>query len=98
MPAAKPDPRRSPTPYALNVRLTKAQYAHLLIRADRAGSMGAALRAILDEAIDTTVVYTGPDEHDIPTNANWRSILENVDLDHLDPDEVARLLVDDDTP
>jgi hypothetical protein len=89
MPAQKPDTqRRSPTPYALQVRLTKAQYAYLLLHAEAAGSMGAALRVVLDDKIDTTPVYNdlGDDYQGPPSVAStsMRWVLEHADLDNLD--------------
>jgi hypothetical protein len=88
MPAQKPDPKRSRLAYALQLRLTKAQYAYLLLRADENGSMAEALRQVLDDAIDSQPVYADlGDDYDGPamrTGTGMRSILEHVDLDNLD--------------
>lgn len=99
MPAQKPDTqRRSPTPYALQVRLTKAQYAYLLLFADSAGSMGAALRQVLDEKIDNTPLRNEglPEGHPGEiASRSCRWVLEHADLDNLDQDELAQLLARD---
>lgn len=95
MPAQKPQLNRSPTPFALQVRLTKAQYAYLLLYADRDGSMGATVRRVIDEAIDATPVVTGPEGDEQESGARLRWVLEHADIDSLDPDELAQLLARD---
>jgi plasmid stability protein len=53
MPAQKPRPNRQPLPHILNIRISLAQYRHLLLQAERHGvSTAAAAREILDAAID----------------------------------------------
>jgi hypothetical protein len=102
MPKQKPDPHRSRLAYALQLRLTKAQYAHLLVRAEEGegGSMAAALRALIDESIDTTTVYNEgvPEDHPGAVAGGgglWRSLLENTNLDALDPEALAAMLRDE---
>ena len=94
MPAQKPQANRSPTPFALQVRLTKPQYAYLLLYADHYGSMGAALRHVLDQVIDDTQLVTGPEGEEQPAGGSLRSILAHADLDNFDPEELSRLLAD----
>jgi hypothetical protein len=49
----RPDPRRRPHPYALNVRVSAGQYAVLLAIAERDDiPVSAALRLLLDREID----------------------------------------------
>ncbi len=49
----RPDSRRRPHPYALNVRVSAGQYAVLLAIAEREDiSVSAALRLLLDAEID----------------------------------------------
>jgi len=100
MPAQKPDPRRAGLPFSIsNVRLSKAQYAYLLLFGESAGSMAAALRQVLDEKIDSTPIYNdlGDDYNGPPqvASTSMRWVLEKADLDNLDSEELAALLKDE---
>jgi hypothetical protein len=49
----RPDPRRAPHPYALNARVSAAQYGALLLVAEQLdASVSAALRLMIDEWIE----------------------------------------------
>jgi hypothetical protein len=96
MPAQKPQPNRAPIPYTLNVRLTKAQYAYLLMRAEVDGSLGAALRQVLDEVIDSRTIWSGPDDDAYDTGEPLRPWLDRADLDNLDPETIALVARQDD--
>lgn len=84
MPTQKPDPRRSPTPYALSLRISTAQYRHLVIEADRQGvSMAAATRQILDAAIDGKPRVTDEDGDDFTSYRTLLSVLSDDALEQL---------------
>jgi hypothetical protein len=91
MSAQKPDSRRSPHPYAINLRISTAHYRHLVLEAERQSiSMAEATRRCIDAAIDATPVIT--DEEGSPA-IKYRNLLGILDGDALDA--LAASLADD---